>query len=70
MNQSAYIWKNGTIIPWQDAQTHVLTHGLHYGSAVFEGLRCYQTSNGVAVFKLKEHIARLFLFRSTIRNDN
>jgi branched-chain amino acid aminotransferase len=60
MNTSGYIWKNGTFIPWQNAQTHVLTHGLHYGSAVFEGIRCYQTSTGSAVFKLREHIERFF----------
>tara|TARA_R110000868_G_scaffold144960_4_gene364537 strand:- start:56418 stop:57347 length:930 start_codon:yes stop_codon:yes gene_type:complete len=60
MNNTDYIWKNGECIPWQHAQTHVLTHGLHYGSAVFEGIRCYQTVSGPAVFKLREHIERFF----------
>jgi branched-chain amino acid aminotransferase len=60
MNTTGFIWKNDTFIPWQNAQTHVLTHGLHYGSAVFEGIRCYQTAKGPAVFKLQEHIERFF----------
>jgi branched-chain amino acid aminotransferase len=58
--QSDFIWKNGTMMPFENAQTHVLTHGLHYGSAVFEGIRFYNTDNGPAIFKLKEHIERLF----------
>jgi branched-chain amino acid aminotransferase len=60
MNTTSYIWKNGDFIEWENAQTHVLTHGLHYGSAVFEGIRCYKTDSGPAVFKLKEHIDRFF----------
>lgn len=60
MNESGYIWKNGKMLAWQDAQTHVLTHSLHYGSAVFEGIRCYKTPKGPAVFELKAHIERLF----------
>ncbi|NNN10744.1 MAG: branched-chain amino acid transaminase [Acidimicrobiaceae bacterium] len=54
------IWMDGELVPWQDAQIHVLTHGLHYGSGVFEGIRAYPTAQGPAVFRLKEHIARLF----------
>ncbi len=54
------IWKNGQLIPWHEAQTHVLTHSLHYGSAVFEGIRFYKTEQGPAVFKLREHIERFF----------
>ena len=60
MTKTQYIWKNGKLISWEKAQTHVLTHGLHYGSAVFEGIRCYKTNNGTAVFKLREHIERFF----------
>lgn len=56
-----YIWKNGEFIPWEDATTHVLTHSLHYGSAVFEGIRCYQDpdSKKSYVFRLREHMERL-----------
>ncbi|WP_417445758.1 branched-chain amino acid transaminase [Kangiella sp.] len=61
LNPPQYIWFNGKTIPWQDATVHVLTHALHYGSSVFEGIRCYETSKGPAFFRLHEHIERLFL---------
>jgi branched-chain amino acid aminotransferase len=54
------IWHDGKLVPWREATTHVLTHSLHYGLAVFEGLRAYETPNGPAIFRLKEHIDRLF----------
>ncbi len=54
------IWMNGELVDWKEAKIHVLTHALHYGSAVFEGIRCYKTPDGPAVFRLKEHISRLF----------
>jgi len=50
---------DGELVPWEDAKVHVLTHSLHYGTAVFEGIRAYPTSRGPAVFRLREHIARL-----------
>lgn len=53
------IWKNGNLVPWKDATVHVMTHGLHYGTGAFEGIRCYNTVNGPAVFRLKEHMERL-----------
>jgi branched-chain amino acid aminotransferase len=53
------IWKNGKLIDWKDATVHVLSHGLHYGTGVFEGIRCYSTAGGPAVFRLKEHMKRL-----------
>jgi branched-chain amino acid aminotransferase len=53
------IWKNGKLVDWKDATVHVLTHGLHYGTGVFEGIRCYSTANGPAVFRLKEHMKRM-----------
>lgn len=53
------IWKNGTLIPWKDATVHVLTHGLHYGTGAFEGIRCYSTAKGPAIFRLKDHMERL-----------
>ena len=54
------IWKNGEFLDWEDATTHVLTHALHYGTGVFEGLRAYETEQGPAVFRLEEHLDRLF----------
>ena len=54
------IWMNGELVDWDKAQVHVLTHTLHYGSGVFEGIRAYETDNGPAVFRLTEHIERLF----------
>jgi len=53
------VWKNGKMIAWKDATVHALSHGLHYGTAVFEGIRCYDTQDGPAVFRLKDHMARL-----------
>jgi len=54
------IWYDGKLVPWRSANTHVLTHSLHYGLAVFEGIRAYQTPKGTAIFRLKEHTNRLF----------
>ena len=53
------IWFNGKIVPWQSATVHVMTHALHYGSSVFEGMRCYETSRGPALFRAREHMRRL-----------
>ena len=55
-----YIWFNGELVEWDKAQVHVMTHALHYGSSVFEGIRAYDTPNGPIIFRLKEHIQRLF----------
>ncbi len=54
------IWMNGSLVDWDDAKIHVLTHTLHYGTGVFEGIRAYETANGPAVFRLTDHIKRLF----------
>ncbi len=54
------IWHNGRMIDWEDARVHVCVHALHYGTSVFEGIRCYETSKGPAIFRAKEHIRRLF----------
>ena len=54
------IWYDGKLVPWRSANTHVLTHSLHYGLAVFEGVRAYKTVKGTAVYRLKEHIMRMF----------
>jgi branched-chain amino acid aminotransferase len=53
------VWMNGKLVDWADATVHVLTHALHYGSGVFEGLRCYETDRGPAVFRLREHMVRM-----------
>jgi branched-chain amino acid aminotransferase len=59
-DRDGHIWYDGKLVPWRDANTHVLTHSLHYGLAVFEGLRAYHTTRGTAIFRLKEHTERLF----------
>ena len=55
-----YIWFNGKLVPWEKATVHVLSHALHYGSSVFEGVRAYETHKGVAILRLREHTRRLF----------
>src|SRR4051812_20394377 len=59
-DRDGWIWYDGKLVPWREANTHVLTHSLHYGLAVFEGVRAYNTAIGTAVFRLKEHTDRLF----------
>jgi branched-chain amino acid aminotransferase len=59
-DRDGFIWYDGKMVPWRDATTHVLTHSLHYGLAVFEGVRAYQTERGAAIFRLREHTERLF----------
>ena len=59
-DRDGQIWYDGKLVPWRDATTHVLTHSLHYGLAVFEGVRAYKTVDGTAIFRLKEHTERLF----------
>jgi len=52
-----FIWFNGEMVPWADAKVHVMSHALHYGSSVFEGVRCYDSYKGPVVFRLREHIS-------------
>jgi branched-chain amino acid aminotransferase len=59
MRETEKIWMNGDFVPWDEARIHVGTHGLHYGSGVFEGIRCYETPTGPAVFRLTDHMQRL-----------
>lgn len=59
-DRDGVIWYDGKMVPWRDANTHVLTHTLHYGLGVFEGLRAYETAQGPAIFRLQEHTDRLF----------
>jgi len=60
MKEVGYIWMNGKFVPFKNAKVHVLTHALHYSTAVFEGIRCYNTPNGSAIFRLPEHVDRFF----------
>ncbi|DAB31737.1 MAG TPA: branched chain amino acid aminotransferase, partial [Sulfurospirillum sp. UBA11407] len=59
MEKAKYIWMDGALVEWDKAQTHILTHTLHYGNGVFEGTRAYMTEDGLAIFKLREHTQRL-----------
>jgi branched-chain amino acid aminotransferase len=59
-DRDGFIWFDGKLVPWREAQIHVLTHSLHYGLSVFEGERAYKTDKGPAIFRLKEHTDRLF----------
>lgn len=59
-DRDGWIWYDGKFVPWREANTHVLTHTLHYGAGVFEGVRAYKTSQGTALFRLHEHTERLF----------
>jgi branched-chain amino acid aminotransferase len=59
VQETEKIWMNGELVDWADAKVHVGVHGLHYGSGVFEGIRCYETPNGPAVFRLTDHMRRL-----------
>ena len=59
-DRDGFIWSDGKLIPWREATIHVLTHSLHYGMGVFEGVRAYKTDKGTAIFRLKEHTDRLF----------
>jgi len=59
-NTPELIWSNGKFMPWKDATVHVMSHALHYGSSVFEGIRAYKTPKGTIIFRLEEHIERLF----------
>ena len=72
-DRDGFIWHDGKLVPWRDATTHVLTHSLHYGLAVFEGVRAYHTVNGTSIFRLKEHTDRLFnsahIYRMTLPYD-
>lgn len=60
MNETDYIWMDGNLVPWKDATIHVLTHSLHYGMGIFEGIRYYETEEGPAIFRLCDHTERFF----------
>src|SRR5579871_1563662 len=60
MSDATFVWMNGALVPWERATLHVSSHALHYGTGVFEGIRCYDTVDGPAVFRLPEHLKRLY----------
>jgi branched-chain amino acid aminotransferase len=68
-DRDGVIWLDGKLVPWREARTHVLTHTLHYGLGVFEGIRAYKTSAGTAIFRLPEHMQRLFNSAHILRMD-
>ncbi len=59
ITQVDWIWRDGEIIRWEDATVHVLSHSVQFGSSLFEGMRCYHTPSGPAIFRLREHLRRL-----------
>lgn len=61
MKEAKFIWMDGKLVPWREANIHVLSHVIHYGSSVFEGARCYRTPQGAFCFRLDEHLKRLFM---------
>lgn len=67
MEETEFIWMDGKLVPWKEAKIHVLTHTLHYGAGAFEGIRFYKTEKGPAVFRLKEHIDRLYYSANTLK---
>jgi branched-chain amino acid aminotransferase len=67
MNESLKVWMNGRVLPWQDATVHLMTHAIHYGSSVFEGIRAYESHRGTVIFRLREHIERLLYSASVYR---
>ncbi|MEO1958129.1 MAG: branched-chain amino acid transaminase [Nautiliaceae bacterium] len=69
MKEAKYIWMDGEFVPWSEAKVHVLTHTLHYGNGVFEGTRAYQTDDGLAIFRLKDHTKRLLNSAKIVKID-
>ncbi len=67
--KSQFIWINGQYVPWDEAKIHICSHVIHYGSGVFEGIRCYKTPKGPAIFRLKDHTIRLFNSAKIYRMD-
>ena len=70
MNIAPKVWKNGEFIDWDDARIHVMSHVVNYGSSVFEGIRCYETTEGSAIFRLTEHMQRLVNSAKIYRMDS
>lgn len=69
MKESKFIWMDGKLVPWREANVHILSHVVHYGSSVFEGTRCYRTPKGPFCFRLTEHLKRLFMSAKIYRME-
>lgn len=69
IKEAKFIWMDGRLVPWQEAKIHILSHVIHYGSGVFEGIRCYDTERGPAIFRLDDHVRRLFYSAKVYRMD-
>ncbi|MHB8303462.1 MAG: branched-chain amino acid transaminase [Acidobacteriaceae bacterium] len=69
LQPTKYIWHNGKLVPWNEAQVHVMSHVIHYGSSVFEGIRCYKTEQGAAIFRLSDHMQRMLDSAKIYRMD-
>ena len=69
IKETPFIWMDGKFVPWQEATIHVLTHSLHYGLGVFEGIRCYKGHSKTAIFRLPEHVSRLFASAKIVQMD-
>jgi branched-chain amino acid aminotransferase len=69
LKEQKKIWMDGNLVPWKEAKVHVLTHGLHYGMAIFEGIRAFSTPRGTAIFRLKEHVERFLNSAKIYRMD-
>jgi len=69
METTEFIWLNGSLQKWEEAKVHVLTHSLHYGAGVFEGIRAYKTERGAAIFRLQEHVDRLFYSARSLKME-
>ncbi|MCS7258261.1 MAG: aminotransferase class IV, partial [candidate division WOR-3 bacterium] len=69
LQKAKYIWMDGKLVPWDDAKIHINSHVIHYGTGVFEGLRCYKTPKGSVIFRLQDHTERLFNSAKIYRMD-
>ena len=69
LKEEKYIWMNGELVEWKNAKIHILSHVIHYGASFFEGIRCYKTARGTAVFRLQEHLQRLINSAKIYRTD-
>src|SRR5258706_14603632 len=69
MTKASKIWMNGKWQPWDDARIHILSHVVHYASSIFEGIRCYDTRRGPAIFRLEKHLDRFFLSAKIYRME-
>ena len=69
LQETEWIWRDGEMIRWQDAQVHVLSHSMQFGSSIFEGIRCYNTPSGPAVFRLQDHLQRMINSAKIYRID-